>query len=285
MKTKNFIFILLLLSASCLAYGASNIGLVDVADIDTYGLVPIENIDTAGLVSVSSAGTCSAGTINIQTGGVEEFENSSGDGSFCDDTHWTDHDTDGIIDTYSNNAGTLIDTRSLEIDDDATGGHSDSWVTLDLGETDNDYTIRFKYKAEVLPDDFDTANSIFFGNSTINVWATLGFRIRVAGNNGTGADGPAKLVVFGSDDSGDILDTYEAGTTVCIEIDVNAYTGAGDTSTITIYASDCSTVLDSDTFEINDETCRYLTFSAEADTIDHHYGIDDIELKAAGGGF
>lgn len=113
-----------------------------------------------------------------------------------------------------------------------------------------------------------------------------GFSLVLSGNTGSTGAGPFRLQLTGSDNSAYVRTELAAGTTVCIFIDINAIIGSGDTSTITVYDSDCSSNGSTSTFEISNRTIRYLWFGGIADDIDpHHFGIDAIEFNKYGGAF
>ena len=229
------------------------------------------------------------GTQSLLAGDTETFENSSGDGYFCT-SEMSVSDADGIVNTYSTNAGTLINTHSLEIDDDTAGGHEDSYVTIDLGAgQDNDWSIRFNWKIESGPDSFSSLYFIVMNDDALPTSNNLN-RLYFGGNSGTGGAGPFRTRMYTNNTYDDFIGTTAvAGTTYCVYIDVNTYASGADSSTITMYDSDCSTTSltsPTSTFQISNSTIRYIHFGGvSSDTDDHHYGIDNIEFNAAGGAF
>lgn len=243
------------------------------------------NGTTAELI-VAPSSTCN-GTHSILTGDIEIFEN--GTGAFCTSEFSVPANTDGgVVSTFSTNSGTLISTHSLEIFDTSAGNHRNDAVRVDLGEIENDnnWSIRFKYKIESGPVAYSGISFMSGTESATDTQTNQGFSFIVGGNTGSTGSGPFRLQITGSDNSAHVRTALAAGTTVCIFIDINAYTGSGDTSTITVYDSDCSSNGSTSTFEISNRTIRYLWFGGINDDNDpHHFGIDDIEFNADGGAF
>lgn len=238
-----------------------------------------------GIITASS--TCD-GTQSIISGDIETFER--GNGAFCTSEISVYANVDGgVVSTYSTNPGTLIYTHSLEIFDTTAGNHRVDAVRIDIGDAqdDNDWSIRFRYTIETGPNGTETISFFSVGSSSTNPGSGVISRLMLGGAGGDNNDGPFRMqVVEAADYSGYVRTGLIAGQTVCIFIDVNPYTGAGDTSTITVYDEDCTSNPSTSTFEIANVAGRYIWFGGILDDIDpHHFGIDNIEFNVSGGAF
>lgn len=244
--------------------------------------------DTYSVTTAAPGITCN-GTQSFIAGYVESFEN--GIGTFCTSEFSIPANIDGaIVSTFSTNAGTLIDTHSLEVFDTTAGNHRNDAVRVAMGAAgDNDWSLRFKYKVEEGPTAYGSIPFFSAGASPTDANTSKIFSITQYGNGGSGNTGPFRLQVatVGGTNSAYIKTGLMAGTTVCIEMDINPNTGATNTSTIKVFDADCMSNVSQSTFEIAPSiTGAYMWWGGIVDDADpHHYGIDTVEFKSAGGAF
>lgn len=255
----------------------------------TNAPITIGGVTDIYTVTTAAPGVTCNGTQSFITGYVEGFEN--GTGAFCTSEFSIPANVDGaIISTVSTNLGTLIDTHSLEIFDTTSGNHRNDAVRVALGSSgDNDWSLRFKYKIEAGPTVYNTIPFLTSTSSSTDAGTGQIFKLNIVGNGGAGTTGPFRMQISttGGTNSAYVKSGIVAGTTVCVEMNIHPNTGATNTSTIKVFDSDCTSNVSQSTFEITPSiTGSYIWFGGVADDTDpHHYGIDAIEFKAAGGAF